>query len=281
LLLLPSAELNDVFVGLLGKAQREHGLEIHACVALSNHFHLLVSPESAHQLADFMAGFTSQLAREVARLRGWEGPVFPTRYRAHVVTDEEPAQVEWLTYVLSHGCKEGLVARPEDWPGVHSATALVEGQALQGSWIDRSAWCDARRRRNPPSLESFRRFIQVHLTPLPCWSSLGTALYRRRIAELLRQIEDDQARERARTGHRPLGRSRILEQDPLQPVPPPPPRPSPWVLAASAAARQAFVEAYRDFVQAFREAAQRLKDGALSVAFPTGSFPPALPRPSG
>ncbi|HEV7666879.1 MAG TPA: hypothetical protein VGS22_00020 [Thermoanaerobaculia bacterium] len=54
------------------------------------------------------------------------------------MSDEEEAQVGRLVYILSHGCKENLVARPQDWPGVHCVTALLTGQPIEGSWFDRT-----------------------------------------------------------------------------------------------------------------------------------------------
>jgi hypothetical protein len=34
---------------------------------------------------------------------------------------------------------------------------------------------------------------------------------------------------------------------------------------------------YAEFVAAFRDAAEKMRAGILNVAFPIGSFPPALP----
>jgi len=38
LLLRPSANLNRIVLGILGRAQRLYGLRIHACVFMSNHY---------------------------------------------------------------------------------------------------------------------------------------------------------------------------------------------------------------------------------------------------
>jgi hypothetical protein len=51
---------------------------------------------------------------------GWKEKIWSRRFQAIVTSSEEGAQVERLRYVLSHGCKEGLVARLAEWPGVHS-----------------------------------------------------------------------------------------------------------------------------------------------------------------
>jgi len=120
LLLLPSAELNDILLGVLGRAQRLYPVRLCGYVFLSNHFHLLLDVDDAQQLALFMGYFNSNLAREIARRTDWEDKVWGRRYQAIVVSEEEAAQVARLEYLLSHGCKE-LVERLADWP---ASTAL-------------------------------------------------------------------------------------------------------------------------------------------------------------
>jgi hypothetical protein len=55
-----------------------------------------------------------------------------------VVTDEDAAQIERLKYVLSQSVKANLVERVYQWPGVHSAGALIDGTPLEGHWFDRA-----------------------------------------------------------------------------------------------------------------------------------------------
>ncbi|HRC86001.1 MAG TPA: transposase, partial [Thermoanaerobaculia bacterium] len=114
-------------------------MSIHGYVFLSNHYHLLLSPESPHQLANFMNHLNSRLAREIGRIRGWGGSLWARRYQSIEVSHEEAAQVARFRYLLSHGCKEGLVERPEQWPGAHCSTALALGQSPAGFWLDRTA----------------------------------------------------------------------------------------------------------------------------------------------
>src|SRR5687768_17900448 len=49
------------------------------------------------------------------RSTGWKEKIFSRRYQAILVSEEEAAQVDRLSYLLSHGAKENLVARPQDW----------------------------------------------------------------------------------------------------------------------------------------------------------------------
>ncbi|HEX3556714.1 MAG TPA: transposase [Thermoanaerobaculia bacterium] len=134
----PGPEFNDVFLGVLGKAQRDCEVDLCAVSVLSSHFHLLSVVDDVKQAANFMRNFKSKLALETNRLTGWSGTVFDRRYEMAVVTDEEAAQVEVFKYVLAQGAKEQLVERIQDWPGVHSFGALLEGTPLTGHWFDRS-----------------------------------------------------------------------------------------------------------------------------------------------
>jgi hypothetical protein len=147
LLLRPSADLNDVVVGVLGRAQRLYPVEICAVIFLSNHYHLLLRVPDARCLADFMGYVNSNLAREVGRLADWRDKIWSRRYQSIPVSHEEAAQAGRFRYLLAHGCKEGLVNRPEEWPGVHSVRSLLCGETLRGYWFDRTKEYAARSRR--------------------------------------------------------------------------------------------------------------------------------------
>jgi len=276
-LLKPTKELRSIVIGVLGRAQKLYPVELHAFVFLSNHYHLLLSVESALQLARFMNYVNSNLAREAGRLFGWKEKFWGRRYQAIVVSEEEAAQIDRLRYVLSHGCKEGLVARPRDWPGAQSVKALTEGVPLRGLWFDRTREYAARSRgKDLQHLEYASREV-LRLEPLPCWRQLSEELYRRRVSELITQIEAETAARHAREGSRPLGVKALLSRDPYQ-------RPrklkkawAPAFHAATKTARKELVEAYGWFVAAYREAADRLLSGDSEASFPEGSFPPRLP----
>ena len=122
-LLRPCPLLNEIILGALARAKRRYGVELSAFIFLSNHLHLLAWAADSEQLARFMGYFLSKLAREVSRLTGWRDKVFARRYQAIPISEEEAAQVERLLYILSNGCKEDLVERPQDWPGVPSMSS--------------------------------------------------------------------------------------------------------------------------------------------------------------
>src|SRR6185436_16642051 len=81
-LLRPSPSLNEVVGGVLGRAQAQVPIRVHAAVVMSSHFHLLVSVDNAKQLADFMGYVDTNLALEVNRMHRRRGTVWGRRYQA-------------------------------------------------------------------------------------------------------------------------------------------------------------------------------------------------------
>lgn len=276
-LLKPTSELKPLILGVLGRAQRRYPVEIHAFVFLSNHYHLLLSVETALQLSRFMNYLNSNLAREAGRLHGWKEKFWGRRYQAIVVTDEEAAQVDRLRYLLSHGCKEGLVARPRDWPGAHCVDALTKGDPLDGLWFNRTREYAARVQGKMNSRLEYATRETIRLEPLPCWRHLPKKSYQHRVADLIQEIEIEAAVRHAKERTRPLGSDVVLTQRTVD-------RPrsmkkmwAPHFHAATKSARMELIEAYKWFVGAYRDAANRMRQGDLRAFFPIGSFPP--PRP--
>jgi hypothetical protein len=286
LLLRPSLELNGIIGGILGRAQRLYPVRLINHVWASNHYHLVLWVENARRLAQFVGYLNSNLAREVSRLTGWSGKIWERRYQAILISEEEAAQVERFAYVLSHGVKENLVARLEEWPGVHAVRQLLGDEPLTGYWFDRTQEYLARRNRKEPKEHDplqFATLETVELSRLPCWEHLSPEAYRERVAGMVKTIEEDAAAARKRAGTEPFGREAILAQHPhTRPEKiKKSPAPAPFVHAATKATRQFFYGIYAEFVAAYRTAAEKLRAGDPKPGFPVGCFPPALPFVSG
>jgi hypothetical protein len=275
-LLRPSPEVVEIIIGVLGRAQARYQMTIYSFVFLSDHYHMQVRAENARQLARFMGYVNSNIAREVGKKVGWKGAFWDGRYKAIVVSDEEAALLERLKYILSNGCKEGLVASPLDWRGANVATALHKGDwILKGKWFDRTKQYRASANGKKRTFESE---VTVLLSPLPCWEHLSQDEIQSKVTSIIREIEEDTSRMHREKGTRPMGMKRVLSADPHDaPRTESESSPAPLVIAATREARQFFRDAYNAFVAQYRQAAERLKTGELNVTFPLGSFPP--PRP--
>jgi len=242
---------------------------------LSNHAHLILSPSSPQQLASFMNYLLGNIAREIGRLHDWRDKFWARRYRSILVSHEEQAQIARLQYLLGQGVKEGLVTRPQEWPGVHCAAALLSGDDLHGTWFDRTAQYLAWRRGDDRSEIHFAEPERVVFSPLPCWRDLAPAVCRQRVGALIESVIEDGRRER--DGRPALGKSAIRAQNPHDRPVSCDRSPAPPVHAATREIRIMLRVAYWQFVSAFRDAARRLRLGDRLVRFPTGAFPPPLP----
>lgn len=281
LLLQPTQRVAELCRGVLARAVRLYPVEIHAFVFLGNHYHLLLTAVDARRLANFMNFLNSNLAREIGRAVRWREKFWGRRYQAIPVSDEEPAQVERLTYLLRHGCKEGLVRRPADWPGATSVRGLLTGSRISGPWINRTAEYRESLRGKRCDPRTFVAHEAFDLKPLPCWSGLPTEEYRRRILEIVQEIERWTADELAAAKREPLGAERAARQNPHEAPCRTKKRPAPWIHAATREVRLGFQKSYRQFLDAYRKASEALRSqGPFQRGFemfPVGSFPPPGP----
>jgi hypothetical protein len=276
LLLRPSNELNEILLGILGRALSLYPVLLHAFVFASNHAQLLLSTPDALTLARFMNFVNSKIAREAGRLHAWREKFWGRRYRAIVVVDEDAAE-QRLRYILAHGCKEGLVTRASDWPGASSLTSLVDGRALRGVWFDRTSEYRARHSGECPGRYDHSRVYEVPISPLPGWSSLSGEQRQRRCAEMVASIEAEARTANLEADRTPPGSEFVRAQEPHDTPQNVSRSPAPLCHASKQADRSRFRQAYDDFVSAFRHAAARLRTHVADPGFPPGSFPPAWP----
>ncbi len=277
-LLSPSKELNERFLSVLGRAQKKHEITVCAAVVMASHYHLLLRPRDGQHLADFMCCFKTNLAKEIGhRLRGLRGHFFARRYHASMVSDEEAAQVQVLRYILSHGVKENLVDTVRQWPGVHSALALIEGVPLRAPELKRPSTT-----KTSLNDEGAENGVDVDagyvvLSPLPCWQHFDEVVWRQEISEMVDDIDAQAAALRRSTGRTSLGVAAVLAQDPYYSPEQVDTSPQPRFHAVGKQVLEGLVEAWRQVLAAFARASAALRSGDRSARFPEGTFPPALP----
>src|SRR5688572_391591 len=175
-LLHPSPRLNRLVIGVLARAQRKYGVSLHAFCVMSNHYHLLITVTDAQQLARFMNFVQSSLAREAGRLARWRERFWSRRYQAILVSDERDAQLSRLRYILSQGCKEGIVTRPEKWRGAHCVRELLSGErTLSGIWVDRMSIHRHGGYRRTIDAAQFVASETLLLSAMPCFAGMDDA----------------------------------------------------------------------------------------------------------
>ena len=147
LLLRPDERVNEIVLGVIGRAQQLNGARLHAFVFMSTHYHMLLSVDDAAQMSGFLRMVNGNLTVKLNDYHERSGGSWQRRFRAIPVAEDEETQVSRLRYLLSHGVKENLVERPSEWPGASALPWLEHGTPLQGVWTSFTARYHASRRK--------------------------------------------------------------------------------------------------------------------------------------
>jgi len=273
-LLRPAAELNDLLLGVLGRALALYpAVRLYQFKFLSDHIHLILAAPDVYTLAQFMGHIGSNIAREAGRFHGWDGRVLQRRYDSAPIEDDA-SLLRKTKYVLAHGCKEGLVASPLDWPGASSDRALLYGEKLEGTWYDRTAFCKAERRGKNVRLADFAIRYEVPLTRLPLHEGKSEQEVQAFYQQLAEEIEHETHRHCIDENKPLLGVQAVLDKDPFDRAMKPKRSPAPLCHAATKQRRDEYRSAYLKFVALYRQAVEQLRRGEKDIAFPSGCFLP-------
>lgn len=273
-LLRPDDAAREVILGVIGRALSLYpDISVHGFVFLSNHCHLLISSSTGDQISLFAGYVKGNIARRIGSLRCRPGKMWQGRSSIVPVADNE-ALLGRLKYLLSQGVKEGLVQRPEEWPGASSLPWFL-GNELSGSWIDGRLKRAALKRGelDEPSRYTFKYPISV--SPIPCWKALSRQQVTMETRRILDKITEETMLSRL---YSVMGVEAVLAVNPLEtPSQPLALRGVPLCHASSQPTRAAFAASYREFVTAFRAASSAVRGGQSveDAEFPSGSFPAA------
>ena len=274
-LMCPSEKVNDLILGVLGRAQARYGVALHAFCFMSNHNHILATVSSVEQMSLFTGFLKGNLAKEIGRLRDWRETFWGRRYHSASVKETEQDQVRRFLYILDNGCKEGLVASPLEWPGVSSAPALYRGETtMQGHLVRPYRAVSGPPARRKQALPFYRdRPFDPASVPPRTKRRRTTSVLRRSV----REIELKTAQMHQENGTTPMGARAIRRQKPHDKPKAFKASPAPIIHAANREDFWAMYNARKAKVAAYRDAAKRLKRGETDVRFPEGCFPPRLP----
>ena len=120
----------------LRRVARDHGVAIHAYVLMTNHVHLLATPELATSMPRMMQSVGRIYVQYFNSAHGRTGTLWEGRYKAAIV-DSDAYLLACMRYVELNPVRAGLVANPGDFPwssfraNARGATdALVEPHTL-------------------------------------------------------------------------------------------------------------------------------------------------------
>ena len=209
--LKPTPQIKSICAGTLAYSLKyyEGRVELNYLSFLSNHFHILLSTRQATDLAEFMCHFKSNLSRELGKVYHWDKSFWEGRYFSEEIVDEK-AMRDVFKYITQNSVKEGLVAHPSHWGGLHGYHQLIEGEPLSGPWVNRSKLSASQRLKTPLKEADVTTIYHAELTPPPMWAHLSTDEYQ----ALCRELSEEAIRKAQAMckGKSPMGMRRVLSQ---------------------------------------------------------------------
>ncbi|MBI4815753.1 MAG: hypothetical protein HY791_05835 [Deltaproteobacteria bacterium] len=127
----------------------------------------MVLQDQGRDLSAFLEYLTGNLAREINVLRRRSGTVFPRRFSAEEILDDE-AFAGRIRYTLLNPADARLVAKYRDWPGFVAWPLLNAGRELER--FERREFARVLREAGPglePRREDFIETEVLEITPRP------------------------------------------------------------------------------------------------------------------
>jgi REP-associated tyrosine transposase len=258
--LRPDRETNNAFIYCLAVAAQRYEIDVLNFVQMSNHLHDAIYDRHGNAPA-FNEHFHKLLARSMNAYRGrWEN--FFSSEQVNVVRLENREDlIRKLIYIATNPVKDGLVERVDEWPGTSGYRALLTGEPLRATRPKHFFADDG----------TMPAEVTLHVRIPPEFGDREEIL--REVRAGVAAVEEEEARKRAETGTRVLGRNAVLRQawdaSPTSRAPRRGLRPT--IAARSLWARLEAIQRKREFVVAYRKARQALLAGT-PIPFPYGTY---------
>lgn len=255
-LLRPDHEVTQIFEYLLAHLSAQHGIQLHAFVVMSNHYHLVVTDVHG-VMPDFQRDLNSLLARAVNAFRGrWESLWDRRSYSGVELVEGEDVFAK-MVYTLANPVEARLVNRANQWEGATSA-GMVFGRA--------------RRIARPKKFfvdDNLPEVVELVLTRPDCCEDLEDGELLARVNAEVARCEDEHAKQ-----GKAMGMARVMGQDwnsspdsfePRREM-------SPRIAAKNKWARIEAIQRSQEWLVAYYEALARFVSGERDVEFPRGTW---------
>jgi putative transposase len=104
----------EALLAMLDEHSRQAKVAIHAYVLMSNHFHLLATPETPDAIPQMMQAVGRRYVRYFNQRQGRTGTLWEGRYRSTLIQTERYL-LACMAYIDLNPVRAGLVAEPADY----------------------------------------------------------------------------------------------------------------------------------------------------------------------
>ncbi len=115
------AEDHLLYLQLMREVIPRYGAELHAYCLMTNHVHLLISPEHEDSISNIMKVVCSRYAQDINRKYGRTGTLWEGRHKASAV-DSDAYLLKCYRYIELNPVAARMVYRPEEysWSSYHT-----------------------------------------------------------------------------------------------------------------------------------------------------------------
>lgn len=102
-------------LGMLDEHARQASVAVHAYVLMSNHFHLLATPETAQGIPQMMQAVGRRYVRYFNQRQGRTGTLWEGRYKSTLIQSERYL-LTCMAYIDLNPVRAGVASEPGDYP---------------------------------------------------------------------------------------------------------------------------------------------------------------------
>ncbi len=277
--IIPEPSVINIIGTAVGRALRNHPIQIHCFESSTNHIHFTFSAteEQLDNVAPFFRDVFSLIARGINRLRNREGHVFGGRSRIHPCLDDATAEAK-LLYGITNCVKDNLIDKTVTTPLFSTYNHQSNGKALKYWYIDYEAYWTAGGNRNKRHrLKDFLKWVNWSCTPLPHHQSMTISQRQTWVRQQVKEIEETLREERKANGQTVIGIQKLRDTDPRsRPRIPKESGPEPLCHASDKETAKEYKKRWKVFRDAHIQASADYRNGLFDRDFPDGSFRPPL-----
>jgi putative transposase len=105
----------ELLLGLIDEHARKQHVAVHAYVLMSNHFHLLATPETEEGIPQMMQAIGRRYVRNYNLRHARSGTLWEGRYKSTLIQAERYL-LACMVYIELNPVRAGMVADPADYP---------------------------------------------------------------------------------------------------------------------------------------------------------------------
>jgi putative transposase len=105
----------EFMLSVLAEESKQHGVDVHAYVLMSNHIHLLLTPQTDPALPRMMQALGRRYVRHFNQRHGRTGTLWEGRYRSTVIQSERHL-LACMVYLDLNPVRAGIVSDPSEHP---------------------------------------------------------------------------------------------------------------------------------------------------------------------